>query len=342
MWLKNKNYQHLGPVCMDVLDEQNPQKKPKSLPFNNLYLNSGVVHGSNQVWMYLITLTFLITGYVLFQSIILVPLMDTLLNNGYTRDQIFENSNLLFDSDALRIDKNVILLLELGMFVFAFLGFYLGLRFFHKKPLISVLSGYDKFRYGRFWFAFAVWGLMITVLVLLEYFLGGSDLKLSFNPIGMLVSCLIMIVFMPVQTGIEEIVFRGYLLQGLSQIFKNGLVPLIITSLVFGLAHMSNPEVAQYGWPIMLTYYCMFALFMGLIVLVDEGLELALGIHFANNFISSVLVSSSHSVIKTYSLFETKQEDPYGEILSWVLMATLAFLIFLYRYRWKNFKLILR
>lgn len=327
---------------MDILDELNPQKKAKSLPFNNLYLNSGVVHGSNQVWMYLLTLTFLVTGYVLFQSVIVFPLMDTLLNNGYTRDQIFENSNLLFDSEALHMDKNIILLLELGMFVFAFLGFFLGLKLIHKKPLISVLSGYEKFRFGRFWFAFAVWGSMITVLVFLEYFLGGSDLKLSFNPVGMLVSCFIMIVFMPVQTSIEEIIFRGYLIQGLSPIFKNGIIPLIVTSLVFGLAHMSNPEVAQYGWPIMLTYYCMFAVFMGLIVLVDEGLELALGIHFANNFITSVLVSSSHSVIKTYSLFETKQEDPYGEILSWLLMATLAFLIFLYKYRWKNFKLILK
>ncbi len=327
---------------MDVLDELNPQQKNKPLPFNNLYLNSGLVHGSNQVWMYLITLTFLITGYVLFQSVVLFPLMDVLLDKGYTRDQILENSNLLFDSTVLGIDKNIILLLELGMFVFAFLGFYIGLRFIHKKPLVSVLSGYDKFRFGRFWFAFAVWGALITILVLLEYFLGSSDLKVIFDPIGMIVSALIMLVFMPVQTSIEEIIFRGYLVQGLSQIFKNGLLAVIVTSLLFGMAHMSNPEVKEFGWPIMLTYYTLFALFMGVIVLMDEGLELALGIHFANNFVSSVMVSSTHSVIKTYSVFETKQEDPYGEILSWILMATLTFLIFLYKYRWKNFKLILK
>lgn len=327
---------------MDVLDELNPQKKNKTLPFNNLYLNSGVVHGSNQIWMYLITLTFLITGYVLFQSMVLFPLMNILLNKGYSRDQILENANLLFDSNALGIDKNILLLIELGMFVFAFIGFLMGLHFIHKKPLLSVLTGYDKFRFKRFWFAFVVWGVLIAVLVLLEYFLGAGDLKLSFNPIGILVSIMIMLVFMPIQTGIEEIIFRGYLVQGLAQVFKSGLAAMIITSLLFGMAHMSNPEVDKFGWPIMLTYYTSFALFMGLIVLLDEGLELALGIHFANNFVSSVLVSSSHSVIKTYSVFETETEDPYGEILSWILMATLTFLIFLYKYRWKNFKLILK
>ena len=32
----------------------------------------------------------------------------------------------------------------------------------------------------------------------------------------------------------------------MSQIFKNGIVPLIVSSLLFGFAHMSNPEVKEY------------------------------------------------------------------------------------------------
>ena len=151
-----------------------------------------------------------------------------------------------------------------------------------------------------------------------------------------------MVLLMPVQTGLEELVFRGYLVQGLAQIFKNGIIPLILTSLLFALAHMTNPEVKEFGWPIMFTYYSVFAMFMGAITLIDEGLELAFGIHFANNLVSSILISPPHTPIRPYSIFETTKEDPYMEIIVWSVMAVVTFSIFWFRYRWKNFKLILK
>jgi hypothetical protein len=92
----------------------------------------------------------------------------------------------------------------------------------------------------------------------------------------------------------------------------------------------------------MFTYYACFALFMGGITLLDEGLELAFGIHFANNMISSMLVSAPHSVIKTYSVFEVTSEDPHAEIVVWCVMAIITFAIFRFRYRWKDYKLIIK
>src|SRR5687768_15722617 len=105
------------------MDETPQATIQKPLPFNNLYLISGLVHGFNKAWMYILTLTFLIVGYVLFQSIVILPLMNVLINNGYSQDEILRNANLLFDSNALKMDRNIVLLLELGMFVFAFIGF---------------------------------------------------------------------------------------------------------------------------------------------------------------------------------------------------------------------------
>lgn len=324
---------------MEQTAEENPQK---TLPFNNLYLITGLVSGINKSWAYFSTLALLITGYVLFQSIILYPLMDILLENGYTQENILENTNLLFDSNALKMDMNYVLLLELGMFVLAFVGFYLGLKFFHRKTLSSVLTGYEKFRFSRFCFSFLIWGILLVAIVVTDYLINPSGMQLIFNPKGFFISLLIMLLFMPIQSGLEEVVFRGYMLQGLSQVFRNGIVPLILTSLLFGFAHLSNPEVKEYGWPIMLTYYIGFALFMGTITLLDEGLELAFGIHFSNNIISSVLISSKTSVIKTYSIFETKTEDPYSEMLIWLCMASITFALFWYKYKWKNFSLIIK
>jgi CAAX protease family protein len=324
------------------MDDITPGTPQKSFPFNNLYLLSGLVHGFNKGWMYLFTIVFLMLGYVLFQSISVLPLMAILLKNGYTELEVLSNANLLFDANALKIDRNIVLALELGMFVFAAIGFYIGIRFLHRKTLTSVLTGYEKFRFGRFWFAFGVWTTFLVVSVLINYIFFPDELVLNFNLQGFLISTLIMVLMMPIQTGLEEVVFRGYFLQGLGQVFKNGIVPLILTSFLFGAAHMSNPEVKEFGWPIMLTYYTSFALFMGCLTLLDEGLELAFGIHFANNIISSILLNSPSSVIKTYSVFEVKKEAPASEIVVWLCMATLAFFIFWAKYRWKNFKLIIK
>ena len=315
--------------------------KPK-LPFNNLYLLSGLTSGFNQFWMYIVTLSFLLVGYVGYQALVAFPLVELAKKNGITTEQIFENNNLIFDSDALHIDRNIILLLLFGMFVFAFAGFLIGLKAIHKKTLTSVLTGYQKFRFKRFWFAFAVWASMLVFTVLVSFIIEPGSLTFNFNAGGFIVSLLLMLVFMPLQTGVEEVVFRGYLLQGLSQIFKNGIVPIIITSVLFGLAHISNPEVREYGTGIMLSYYIGFALFMGVLTLLDEGLELAFGIHFANNIISSILVTQPHSVIKTYSIFEAKADDPGAEIILWFCMTAVTFTIFYVKYRWKNFNLIIK
>jgi membrane protease YdiL (CAAX protease family) len=314
----------------------------KELPFNNLYLNAGYVNGFNHWWMYVCTVLLVALGYVVFGSACTLPLYGKALAKGITQKEIEENTSILFNGDLLGIDKNIILLLEFGMFVFAAIGFVIGIRRIHKKTLTGVLTAYEKFRFKRFWTAFGIWGTLLAVVVVANYFISPGDMELNFQPAGFFISLLIMVIFMPIQTGIEELIFRGYMIQGLSQIFRNGIIPLIITSFLFGLAHMSNPEVHQFGWPIMLTYYVFFAFFMGGITLIDEGLELAFGIHFANNIISSVLITSPHSVIKTYAIFEAKAENPMAEIVLWTCMAAVTFTIFWLIYRWKNFNLIIK
>ncbi|MBA2611989.1 MAG: CPBP family intramembrane metalloprotease [Bacteroidetes bacterium] len=324
---------------MDNTEQDILKKEP---PFNNLYLLSGLVTGYNAFWMYAFTLILLIIGYVAFGSLLTIPLISRAMENGITLLQLRENANILFDSNIVKLDRNIILLIQFGLFVFAALGFLLGLKYLHKKTFTSILTGYQKFRFKRFAFAFTVWAVLLMVVVVVDYISDPANVTINFNLPGFLISLLLMLVFMPIQTGIEEVIFRGYLIQGLAQVFKNGLAPLIITSFLFGLAHMSNPEVQAYGWPIMLAYFVFFALFMGALTLLDEGLELAFGIHFANNLISSVLISEPNSVIKTYSIFETKSGNPYVEIVLWFCMAAITFGILWTKYRWTNFKLILK
>jgi uncharacterized protein len=319
-------------------DEFIPEKK---LPFNNLYLNAGVVNGFNEWWMYVMGIVSAVFGYFLFQLIMAFPLLAAAINNGLTQAEIEKNPELLFDPGRIGMNKNVMLALLFGMFVFMFIGLYIVIKNIHKKTLISVITAYDKVRFKRFFFAFAVWGSMLVITVLLAYNLN-DDLKLQFDPMNFFFLFLVCAIMLPIQTGTEELIFRGYLVQGLSQVFKNGIVPLIITSCLFGLAHMTNPEAKTYGWLVMFPYYAVFGFFLGAITLLDEGLELAMGIHCANNLISGLLVTSPNGVLKTDAIFVASTENVGSEFVTWFIMASITFIIFWRKYKWKNFNLLIK
>ena len=139
------------------------------------------------------------------------------------------------------------------------------------------------------------------------------------------------------QTSFEEYFFRGYMMQGLGVLVKNRWFPLILTSVIFGLMHMANPEVDKLG-PIIMVYYIGTGLFLGIITLMDEGLELALGFHAANNLITALLVTADWTAFQTDSILRDVSEPSAGvDILIPVLVVfPIILFIFSKKYGWKN------
>jgi len=324
------------------MDDKTGETPQKTLPFNNLFLNSGFVHGNNHWALYFLAIGITLFCYAFAPMFTFIHLVFLATHGGMSFEKVMENPNILIDPVASGIDRNYIIVALCGIFIFALGGLWLGVTKLHQKTFVSIISSYEKFRAKRFWFAFAVWSAMVVLTVGIDYYLNRDDYELVFEPKGFLISIVLLLVFMPIQTGFEEVFFRGYLMQGMALIFKNGFIPLIITSFLFGFAHMDNPEVDKFGWEIMLPYFTGFALFLGAITLLDEGLELAFGIHLANNLVSCIFVTSNESVLRTYSVFETKTQDPMGQMVLTFIMIVLAFGILWLRYRWKNFNLIIK
>ena len=128
-------------------------------------------------------------------------------------------------------------------------------------------------------------------------------------------------------------------MQWLGFLSRNRWVPLFLSSILFGLAHSANPEVAEKGWSIMVFYIGMGFL-LGIVTLMDDGLELALGIHFANNFFICILSTSEWSVLQTPSLFKKITASSFGffSILLEVVPCLLTILILAKKYKWTNWK----
>ena len=318
------------------------QKTTNPLPFKNLFLLKGYVTGKNEFWQYLLGIFAAFLGYLFFQLILMVPLISAATSNGISMSEIAENPNILFDPDKVGINKSLLLALMMGMFVFSLLFLWLSIKFIQQKTLTSIITGFEKIRWKRYFFSSALWGSLITVLTILSYFMYPQDFEMRFNPGQFFILLIVAIIFIPIQTATEELIFRGYLMQGFGILFKNGIAPLIITSVLFGLMHASNPEAKAHGLLIMMPYYIFFGAFLAVITLLDEGSELSMGIHCANNLFSSLLICSKNSVLQTDAIFYTSTENPGGEFFIWIIMASICFFILYKKYKLSNWKLLIR
>ena len=75
-------------------------------------------------------------------------------------------------------------------------------------------------------------------------------------------------------------------------IVKNRWFPLIMTSILFGLMHGLNPEVKEFGLLTMMPQYILFGLIFGIITILDDGIEAAMGAHAANNIFLCIMVTN--------------------------------------------------
>lgn len=235
------------------------------------------------------------------------------------------------------LDSNLTLFLMLLSFAIGMLGLYLVIRFLHKQPFKTVTTSRKKTDWGRIWFGFFLIVITTTVLTLIDYNANPDDYVLQFDLVPFIILAVIALVMLPLQTSFEEYLFRGYLMQGIGTMAKNRWAPLLLTSLFFGGLHLWNPEVEEIGYIIMV-YYIGTGLFLGIMTLMDEGMELALGFHAGNNIVAALLVTADWTVFQTNSVFKDISEPSAGfDVLIPVLVFYPIFLgLMAWRYKWKN------
>lgn len=231
--------------------------------------------------------------------------------------------------------------LVLGLFTFCifFLVLLIVTKYIHKQSFTSFSTARKKFDIGRFLFAFFVWGFLVVVSIFTDYLLSPKDYVWNFQLVPFLNLLVIVVLLIPFQAGFEEYFFRSYLLQGLGIICKNKWFPLIFTSLSFGFMHIANPEIDKFGYAF-ISVYIIMGFSMGIITLMDDGLELAWGMHSANNLFTALLVTSQWSVFQTPSLLKevTTPEFGYEFILTILFFNLILLYIFAKKYRWTNWK----
>lgn len=237
------------------------------------------------------------------------------------------------------LDSNLFFFLMLLSFAVGLGALLLTIRYLHNQPLVEATTSRRKIDWGRFFFGFGLIGIFTVITVAVDYYTNPQDFLWNFDFVPFIILLLIALVMVPLQTSMEEYLFRGYLMQGLGVMAGNRWVPLIVTSVVFGGLHVFNPEVSKMGYIIMV-YYIGTGFLFGIMTLMDEGLELALGFHAGNNLIGALLVTADWTAFQTNSVLKDVSDPVAGlDVLFPVLVIYPLFLFIMAKmYGWSDWK----
>lgn len=219
------------------------------------------------------------------------------------------------------------------------LGLLFWVKFIHRQSIRSLTTSRKKIDWNRVLFSFGLWAVISTLLTMAAYFSAPENFVINFELIPFFSFLLLAIILIPLQTSFEEYLFRGYLMQGLGVVTNSRLIPFITSSVLFGLMHIANPEVGKMGMVIMI-YYIGTGFFLGILTLMDEGLELALGFHAANNLIGALLVTADWTAFQTNSILKDISEPAAGFDVVIPVFVIFPILLFLFskKYKWHNWK----
>ena len=238
------------------------------------------------------------------------------------------------------LDSNTTLFLLMLTFIFAMLGLWFVVTKLHRHTFKTIVTSRLKVDYKRIAFAFLVYGFFVLISTYIGYKAEPENYEWNFQIYPFLGLVLLGVLLFPIQIGVEELVFRGYLLQGFAKLANNRLFALLMTSVIFGTLHITNPEVQEMGY-IVLVYYIGTGLFLGLLTLMDNGTELALGFHLANNLLQALLVTADWTAIQTNSVLKDISPDhSVGlEVLTPVIIVyPILVLVFSKKYDWTDWK----
>jgi len=216
---------------------------------------------------------------------------------------------------------------------------FLWVKYIHKQSIVSLTTSRRKIDWKRVFFSFGLWATVITVMTGVDMYFSPEDYVLNFRLEPFLYLLVIALLLIPIQTSFEEYLFRGYMMQGIGIMAKNRWAPLVITSVLFGLMHLGNPEVEEMG-PSIMVYYIGTGFFLGIITLMDKGLELALGFHAANNLVSALLITADSTAFQVDAIYKNIAEPTLGFdafIPVFVIFPILLF-IFARKYGWTDWK----
>lgn len=283
--------------------------------------------GENQWWRYCLGLVIiLLFWFVVGGMLYLVPL-------SWGAFTLYSSDVLSAGLDVLAIEGFIELAPPIVLFTATFLtfvplliGIWAAVRLIHQRPLRTLVTPAPEVNWNRVVQGFLLFGALLAVATGVEALLYPGRYEFVLDVGRFWPFLFVGLILIPVQTASEELLFRGYWLQGLSLLVKTPLLLCIVSGLLFALPHLANPEL-QAGFWLVAPQYFIVGFALSFITLKDNGLELALGVHTVNNLFVGLLVSFPDSAIQSETIFFSSTMDPVFSLISVVVVYAVFYLV---------------
>jgi membrane protease YdiL (CAAX protease family) len=142
------------------------------------------------------------------------------------------------------------------------------------------------------------------------------------------------LVMLLIQTGAEEVLFRGYLQGQLAARFRSPIVWMVIPSLLFGALHVDPVSVLESGSfapndHLIFAATALVGLITADLTRVTGGLGAAWGLHFANN-VQALLVVSLPDILSGLSLYLTPFGKDDTDVLPMLMLQDMVLLVIIW------------
>jgi len=271
---------------------------------------------NNQIWRYIVTII------AMFWAMVGVGMILVLI--------VFAIEGTM---DYTKLSPMATLLVNLLPFPVMLTALWAGLKFLHKRSLKSLLHPGGAFSWRKLWFSALLWFALAGASDVAAWLVNPENYRWTFDAKTFLSFLPVILILIPIQTTTEELIFRGYLTQWVGRYSRKLWLPWILPSLVFMSAHALNPEVQTYGALLTLPLYLGIGLLLSWVTLKTGGLEMALGLHVANNLYASMIVTFPSTALVTPALFSIQKYDP---VVGLVQQLAVILIYFGIAYLWKR------
>lgn len=277
-------------------------------------------NGKNDWWRYLLSLPAILFVWLFVGSVPVVFLLAYVQSDG---NPATDFSGTGFTGIPVLLE----FLVTMSSFIPFLVATLLAVRFIHERPLKTLITAAARIRWSRSFAGAGVWFCIAALIATVESLLYPGRYVLTFQPVALLLFTIFALVIIPLQTSAEEVFFRGYLLQWMGLRLKNKWLLSLINGALFFLPHAANPEMATNSLLVGLGYFAI-GFFFTLITVQDNGMELALGAHAANNLFAALFANYTTTALPSPALFTVQVLDPVYSLVSLVIGLTIFYLIF--------------
>lgn len=207
---------------------------------------------------------------------VLIPVIVILLLNIIVRQALPAVKPLFPDNDfGKSLFTYVLIIVIFGCSLVAFL---ISANRLHKRPVHSLVSTDEKFSWKLYLLGFIAWGGILFLSLLVTESAQFETFLMNFDPYHFVVLFFLGFLAIGIQSFFEEIVLRGYFLQGLHLRVKNVVWLVLINALIFAILHFG------YGVESFLNSWT-FGIAFAAIVILQNRIEFVSGAHNANNLL---------------------------------------------------------